>query len=251
MNDLSNKTVLITGATSGIGEACAFAFAEAGAQLILTGRTEERLLEISETLKGKYQILCSTLCFDITNRQETERFLVQALNEAKKIDILINNAGLARGLDKIHEGSVADWEEMIDTNIKGVLYATRLILPSMIKNNSGHVINLSSVAGHFVYPGGGVYCGTKHFLDCLTRGLKQELHGTRVRVTAVSPGAVKTNFSNTRFKGDSGRADAVYANMEHLTAKDIADVIMFCASRPEHININDLIITATDQFLAL
>lgn len=251
MKNLKNKNVLITGGTSGIGSACAYSFAEAGCNLIITGRNKEALDAVSSDIQEKHHVNCTTLYFDITDRQATEQNLSQALTDFKSIDILINNAGLAKGLTKIHEGSIEDWETVIDTNIKGVLYATRLILPSMVKNNSGHIINISSTAAHIVYPGGAVYCGSKHFIDCLSRGLKQELHGTRVRVTAISPGAVKTNFSNVRFNGDTERADAVYKDMEPLNAQDIAEIIMFCAGRPDHVNINDVIISATDQFLAL
>jgi 3-hydroxy acid dehydrogenase/malonic semialdehyde reductase len=242
------QTVLITGASGGIGEACAYAFASAGANLIITGRNEDSLQKVSSKARKISEANCEILCFDITDRQATEKSLREIKND---IDILINNAGLASGLDKIQDGQIDDWETMIDTNIKGVLYATRLILPSMVKKNSGHIFNLSSTAAHQVYPGGAVYCGTKHFVDCLTRGLKQELHGTNIRVTSISPGAVKTNFSNIRFKGDTKRADAVYDKMRHLTADDIAEIVIFCASRPSHVNINDIIISATDQFLAL
>lgn len=248
---MKNKTTLITGATSGIGEACAYYFAESGSNLILTGRNEDRLNELSKDISEKYSVFCKTLCFDITDLNATKNAFKNLIDTETKIDILINNAGLAKGLNKISESNFEDWEQMIETNIKGVLYATRLLLPSMIKNNAGHIINLSSTAGHLVYSGGNVYCGTKHFIDAITRGLKQELHGTRVRVSALSPGAVKTNFSNIRFNGDTKRADAVYANMEPMTANDIAEIALFIATRPEHVNINDVIVSATDQFLAL
>lgn len=251
MQTLSKKNIFITGASSGIGLACADNFAQRGCNLAITARSYNKLKIIANDLSEKYKIKCIYFEHDVRDNKSTAKIAEEALKQFGSFDILVNNAGLSRGLDKVQEGQTEDWDEVIDTNIKGALYMVRSLLPSMIKNNKGHIINLGSTAGHIVYPGGAVYCGTKHFIDALSRGLKQELHGTRVRVTSIDPGAVKTNFSNIRFKGDLERADNVYKNMQPLTAQDIAEIIVFCASRPEHVNINDIIITATDQNLPL
>ena len=244
MNRLEGKTVLITGATSGIGKACAEQFAESGAHLILTGRREERLQELSEDLSSKFGILISSACFDITDREACVSFVESIEGD---VDILINNAGLARGVDPVQSAEFEDWDAMIDTNVKGLLNLSRLITPKMIERNSGHIINLGSTAGHEAYPGGVVYCATKHAVKAITEATKKDLHGTRVRVSMVSPGLVETEFSNVRFKGDDNRADSVYKGIEPLTADDIAEIIVFTANRPDHVNIMDTIVMPVYQ----
>ncbi len=244
MNRLKGKTVLITGATSGIGKACAELFAESGCNLVLTGRREDRLTEISAYLKSTYKVDVSYNTFDIRELDKCKVFVDQ-LDE--DIDILINNAGLAIGVDSVQNGDFNDWNPMIDTNIKGLLAMTRLLTPNMVKRNTGHIINLGSTAGHEAYPGGVVYCATKHAVKAITEATKKDLHGTKVRVSMVSPGLVETEFSNVRFKGDDNRADSVYKGIEPLTAQDIAEIILFVANRPEHVNILDSIVLPVYQ----
>lgn len=245
MNRLKGKTALITGATSGIGKAIAEHLAELGCNLILTGRRSERLDELSEFLKGKYIITVSTSVFDIRNLDACKQFAES--NSSSSIDILVNNAGLARGVDTVQSGDFEDWDSMIDTNVKGLLAMTRLFLPQMIKRNSGHVINIGSTAGHEAYPGGVVYCATKHAVKAITESTKKDVHGTKIRVSMVSPGLVETEFSNVRFAGDNDRADSVYNGMEPLTAEDIAEIVIFVASRPDHVNILDSIVMPVAQ----
>ena len=244
MNRLEGKTVLITGATSGIGKACAEQFAEYGCNLILTGRREDRLRELSEELASTYGTSTTTACFDVRNRETCEAF-VSELDDP--IDILINNAGLAVGVDPVYSAEFDDWDTMIDTNVKGLLNMTRLISPKMKDRNSGHIINLSSTAGHEAYPGGAVYCATKHAVKAITESTKKDLHGSKVRVSMVSPGLVETEFSNIRFKGDDARADSVYKGIEPLVANDIAEIIVFMANRPGHVNIMDTIVMPVYQ----
>jgi len=244
MNRLKGKTVLITGATSGIGKACAELFAESGCNLVLTGRREDRLKEISTYLKSTYNVDVTYNSFDIRELDDCKEF-VDHLDV--DIDILINNAGLAIGVDSVQSGDFNDWNTMIDTNIKGLLTMTRLLTPNMVKRNSGHVINLGSTAGHESYPGGVVYCATKHAVKAITEATKKDLHGTKIRVSMVSPGLVETEFSNVRFKGDDDRADSVYKGIEPLTAQDIAEIILFVANRPEHVNILDSIVLPVYQ----
>lgn len=244
MNRLKGKTVLITGATSGIGKACAELFAESGCNLVLTGRREDRLKEISTYLKSTYNVDVTYNAFDIRELDDCKEFVDQLV---VAIDILINNAGLAIGVDSVQSGDFNDWNTMIDTNIKGLLTMTRLLTPNMVKRNSGHVINLGSTAGHESYPGGVVYCATKHAVKAITEATKKDLHGTKVRVSMVSPGLVETEFSNVRFKGDDDRADSVYKGIEPLTAQDIAEIIFFVANRPEHVNILDSIVLPVYQ----
>jgi 3-hydroxy acid dehydrogenase/malonic semialdehyde reductase len=244
---LQSKIALITGVTSGIGRATAYAFAEAGAALVLCARDERKLKELSADLREKYQSSIHEVILDVRSREMIQTALGELPAEFSQIDILVNNAGLARGLDKLHEGNPDEWEEMIDSNLKGLLFVSRAIIPGMVARQRGHIINIGSMAGHRVYLGGAVYCATKHAVDAITRGLKKDLEGTPLRVTAVDPGAVETNFSLTRFHGDQARADAVYKNIRPLRSEDIADVILFCATRPDHVNISDLMVVATDQ----
>ena len=241
-----NKIVLITGATSGIGLACARKFAENGDKVILTGRNARRLAEISEELKGK-GAEAITLAFDVRDRQAAEEALAQLPEAWQQIDVLVNNAGLALGLEPEYEGNPDDWETMIDTNIKGLLTMTRLVVPGMVARNSGHIINIGSVAGDAAYAGGNVYCATKAAVKALSDGLRIDVANTAVRVTNLKPGLVETNFSNIRFHGDSDRAANVYKGIKPLTGDDIADVAVYAANAPEHVQIAEVLILATHQ----
>jgi len=246
MTLLHNQIVLITGASSGIGAACAKAFAQAGAKLILAARRFDRLQQLAEELK-QFDAPTHLLQMDVCDRAQVETGLQSLPKEWASIEVLINNAGLSRGLDKLHEASLQDWEEMIDTNIKGLLYVTRLVVPDMVSRGRGHIINIGSIAGHQTYPGGAVYCATKAAVRSLTEGLKLDLLGTPVRVTAVDPGMVETEFSQVRFHGDRDRAGQVYRGMTPLSPNDVAEIVLFCATRPAHVNISDIIVLATDQ----
>lgn len=241
-----NKRVLITGATSGIGLACARKFAENGDRLILTGRNESRLAEIRKELTDK-GIDVLTLTFDVRNREQAEKCLCGLPVEWQQIDVLVNNAGLALGLEPEYEGSFDDWETMIDTNIKGLLTMTRLVVPGMVKRGQGHVINIGSVAGDAAYAGGNVYCATKAAVKALSDGLRIDVANTAVRVTNLKPGLVETNFSNVRFHGDTDRAAGVYKGIQPLTGDDIADVAVFAANAPAHVQIAEVLILATHQ----
>ena len=241
-----NKIVLITGATSGIGLACAKKFAENGDQLILTGRNEQRLGEIEKELAAKGAKV-KTLAFDVRDREKAEKSLGELPEEWREIDVLVNNAGLALGLEPEYEGSIDDWETMIDTNIKGLLLMTRLVVPGMVRRNRGHVINVGSVAGDAAYAGGNVYCATKAAVKAITDGLRIDVADTAIRVTNLKPGLVETNFSNTRFNGDHDRAAKVYTGIKPLIGEDIADVAVFAANAPEHVQIAEVLILATHQ----
>ncbi len=243
-NRLKDKLVLITGATSGIGRACAELFADAGAHLILTGRREKRLEELRLKLEKTHGTDVTLAVFDVRDRPACIDF-VNSLG--KPVDILINNAGLAVGKDPVDQGEFDDWDRMIDTNVKGLLNMTRLIAPLMKEENSGHIINVGSIAGHEAYPGGVVYCATKHAVHAITQSTKKDLHGTAIRVSEVSPGLVETEFSNVRFKGDDSLVESVYEGMEPLTALDIAEIILFTASRPPHVNIMDTVVFPVQQ----
>jgi NADP-dependent 3-hydroxy acid dehydrogenase YdfG len=241
-----NKVVLITGATSGIGLGCARKFAANGDRLILTGRNEQRLAEISDELTGKgSQVL--TLAFDVRDREAARKAVESLPTEWQQIDVLVNNAGLALGLEPEYEGNPDDWETMIDTNIKGLLTMTRLVVPGMVARNSGHIINIGSVAGDAAYAGGNVYCATKAAVKALSDGLRIDVANTAVRVTNLKPGLVETNFSNIRFHGDSDRAANVYKGIKPLTGDDIADVAVYAANAPEHVQIAEVLILATHQ----
>lgn len=240
------KTILITGATSGIGLACARKFAENGDRLILTGRNEQRLAEIKKELTEKgTEVL--TLAFDVRDREKAKKYIAELPAEWQTIDVLVNNAGLALGLEPEYEGSIDDWETMIDTNILGLLTMTRLIVPGMIERNSGHIINVGSVAGDAAYAGGNVYCATKAAVKALSDGLRIDVANTAVRVTNLKPGLVETNFSNIRFYGDTDRAANVYKGIKPLTGDDIADVAVFAANAPAHVQIAEVLILATHQ----
>lgn len=243
-NRLSGKWAVITGATSGIGHASAKIFAASKCNLILTGRRETRLDKIQNDLSTEFDIDVKVASFDIREQQECMNF-TDALTVP--VDILINNAGLAAGKDAVYDSDLDDWETMIDTNIKGLITMTRLISPQMRERNSGHIINVGSIAGHESYPGGSVYCGTKHAVKAFTEATKKDLHDTDVRVSMVSPGLVETEFSIVRFKGDEQRASEVYEEIEPLTGDDIAEIIHFMANRPPHVNIMDTVVFPVSQ----
>lgn len=241
-----NKIVLITGATSGIGLACARKFVENGDKLILTGRNEHRLTEIRQELEAKGSDVL-TLVFDVRDRENVKNSIVGLPAEWQTIDVLVNNAGLALGLEPEYEGDFNDWETMIDTNIKGLLTMTRLVVPGMVERNSGHIINVGSVAGDAAYAGGNVYCATKAAVKALSDGLRIDVANTAIRVTNLKPGLVETNFSNIRFHGDRNRATNVYKGIQPLTGDDIADVAVYAANAPAHVQIAEVLILATHQ----
>ena len=239
--------VLITGATSGIGKSTAQLFAKNGHDLIITGRREDRLKEIKTQLESDFKTKVTTLCFDIRKLSEVETAISTLSSENKKIDVLVNNAGLAAGLGPIQSGNIDHWERMIDTNLKGLLYISRAISNLMIENKKGHIINIGSIAGKEVYANGNVYCATKHAVDSLNKAMRIDLLPHKIKVTGVHPGAVDTEFSQVRFHGDQERAKKVYEGYEPLHAKDIAETIWFAVSRPAHVNINDMIIMPSAQ----
>jgi len=240
------KIAFITGATSGIGEACARKFADSNYDLILTGRNEGKLNTLTDELK-KMGADVLPLVFDVRNREDATKAVDGLTERWSKIDVLVNNAGLALGLDKEYEGNMDDWSTMIDTNIKGLLTMTRLIVPGMVKRNHGHVINIGSVAGDAAYAGGNVYCATKSAVKAITDGLRIDLVDTAVRVTNVKPGLVETNFSVIRFHGNKQTADNVYKGIQPLTGDDIADVVVYAANAPEHVQIAEVLVLATHQ----
>jgi 3-hydroxy acid dehydrogenase / malonic semialdehyde reductase len=247
MTTLKNKTVLITGATSGIGEACARYFAKEGARILMCARRGERLQDFAAKLQKSFSVEVHHFVLDIRHQEAVANAIKNLPKDWQVIDVLVNNAGLARGMDNFYEGEINDWDEMIDTNLKGLLYMTRQVLPGMVKRDSGHVINIGSVAGHDIYPKGDVYCATKHAVNAFTRALRLDLLGTKIRVTTVDPGLVETEFSIVRFKGDMEKAKNFYKGLTPLTADDVADAVLYCAAAPAHVNISELIIMPTDQ----
>ncbi len=246
-----SNTVVITGASSGIGAACAQVFAEVGANLVLAARRIDRLHEIAEHLCSTYDVNIRAVELDVRSREAVAGFVQTLEKDGIAVDILINNAGLARGLATVQEGDIDDWEAMIDTNIKGLLYLTRAVVPGMVARGSGHVINIGSVAGHETYPNGAVYCATKHAVAAINRGLAIDTLGTGIRVSSVDPGMVDTEFSVVRFHGDQERADSTYRGLTPLSAKDVADAVFFCATRPPHANVREMILMPTDQAAAV
>ncbi len=238
---------LITGATSGFGKATAIRFAEHGYNVIITGRREDRLNELEDYIKENFEVDVLTLCFDIRNREETINEINAIPHDWKDVTVLVNNAGLAAGLSSIQEGDIDDWETMIDTNLKGLLYVTRTVSPWMIKNNKGHIINIGSIAGKEVYPKGNVYCATKFAVDALSQAMRIDMLPHGIRVTAIHPGAAETEFSLVRYHGDAEKAKSVYAGYEPLIADDIADIAYFAASRPAHVVLNEIVVTPTAQ----
>jgi 3-hydroxy acid dehydrogenase / malonic semialdehyde reductase len=241
------KIVFITGATSGFGKACAYKFAANGYDLILNGRRDERLYELETELETRYNMACLVLPFDVQDRGQVIKAVESLPQDWRRIDVLINNAGLALGRDLFDEASLDDWNTMIDTNLKGLLYVTRAVLPYMIPQKGGHIINLGSIAGKEVYERGNVYCATKSAVDAISKGMRIDLLRHHIKVTAIHPGAAKTEFSQVRFKGDEVAARKVYEGYKPLTADDVANVIFYTATLPPHVCINDLVITSTQQ----
>lgn len=240
-----NKTALITGVTSGIGKACAYILSKNNYNLIITGRRNDRLQKIKLDLESTYSNQVTTLCFDVRNREET----ILALDSLtdKNIDILINNAGLAVGVSPIDNGQFEDWDRMIDTNVKGLLNVSKTVIPWLKNSKNGHIINIGSIAGKEVYPNGNIYCASKHAVDAISKAMRIDLVQYGIKVTNVAPGLVETEFSNVRFYGDDHKADQVYVGLDPLLPEDIAETIWFCASRPPHVNIADILILPTAQ----
>ncbi len=242
-----NKIVLITGASAGFGEATAREFARHSAKLILVARRADRLEKLATELQQKHGTVSLVLNLDLRDPASTAKSLAAIPDQWKMVDILVNNAGLSRGLGKLHEGSMEDWEEMIDVNIKGLLAVSRAVIPWMVERDSGHVINIGSIAGRDVYPGGNVYCATKYAVRALNRGMSIDLLGTNVRVSTVDPGLAETEFSLVRFRGDKERAAVPYQGVKALEAVDVAEAIVWTASRPAHVNVSELVIMPTAQ----
>lgn len=244
---LDNRIVFITGASAGIGAACAHAFAAEGARLLLAARRVERLTAMQADLRKVGAKAVHSFQLDVQNRSAVENSISALPEDWRAIDVLVNNAGLSRGLDKLWEGKTEDWEDMIDTNIKGLLWVTRAVVRGMVQRGRGHVVNLTSTAAELAYPGGNVYCGTKAAVRLINDGLRQDLMGTPVRVTSIAPGMVETEFSEVRFRGDKERAGKVYQNITPLTAEDVADAVVWATTRPAHVNIAHLLMTTIDQ----
>ncbi|MCB0451672.1 MAG: SDR family NAD(P)-dependent oxidoreductase [Aequorivita sp.] len=242
---MRNKTAFITGTTSGIGMATAKLFAKNGMRLILCGRREDRLKSLSEELSALTDV--HTLQFDVRNKEEVFAAVKSLPRQFSEIDILINNAGNAHGMDTIDEGNIDDWDSMLDINVKGLLYVSKAILPKMIERKMGHIINIGSTAGKEVYPKGNVYCASKHAVDAINQGMRIDLNGKGIKVGAINPGMVETEFSEVRFKGDTEKAEKVYQGFKPLKAEDIADIIWFAVTRPPHVNIADLTVMCLDQ----
>ena len=242
------KNVFITGATSGFGEAIARTLAKQNVKMIITGRTEAKLMQVAREIEATTQTKVLPLVFDVRDYDACVKAVNSIPENFRDVDVLVNNAGLAVELDPVHEGSIEDWERMIDTNIKGLLYITRLISPWMVERKQGHIINLGSTASHEVYYGGNVYCATKHAVNALTKGMRTDFLKYGIKVTQISPGACETNFSVVRFHGNKEKADKVYEGYDPLVAQDIADVVEFVLSRPPHVCLNEIIMTPTAQF---
>ena len=250
MISLKDKIVLITGASSGIGASCAQVFAQAGANLILTARRIDRLEALAQQLRGEFGISVYPVQLDVRDRDRVELVFQSLPPEWTDIEILINNAGLSRGMEKLHEGSIEDWEEMIDANLKGLLYVSRAIVPGLVSRGKGHIVNIGSIAGRHAYPGGNVYCASKAGVRAISQGLKLDLLGTPIRVSEIDPGLVETEFSVVRFHGDEERAKTVYDGLTPLTPDDVADVVFFCTTRPARVNISEVLLVPTDQATA-
>ncbi|MEC3878703.1 SDR family oxidoreductase [Parapedobacter sp. 10938] len=244
---MAKKTAFITGASAGIGEACARVFAREGYDLLLAARRIDRVETLSAKLTAAFGIKVHSLALDVRDVDEVFTSFNNLPEHWRQVDVLVNNAGLSQGLDPIHQGDIGDWDRMIDTNIKGLLYITRAVAPGMVARKQGHIINIGSIAGKEVYPNGNVYCATKHAVDALTKGMRIDLLDKHIKVTAIHPGMVETEFSEVRFKGDTERAAAVYDRIEPLLSEDIAEAVWFAASRPKHVNVNDMLIMPTMQ----
>ncbi|MGH2575674.1 MAG: SDR family NAD(P)-dependent oxidoreductase [Ignavibacteria bacterium] len=247
MQSLKDKIVFITGASSGIGLECAKLFAKEGVKLIIAARRVGRLKALSKELKKKFGTKCNILKLDVRDNSNVEKAIKSLTPGWKNIDVLVNNAGLSRGLDKLHEGKIQDWEEMIDTNIKGLLYVSKAVIPIMVKRNSGHVINIGSIAGHEVYPKGNVYCATKFAVDAITKGMRLDLNGTNIRVTTIDPGLVETEFSIVRHRGNKEKSKKIYEGVEALRPDDIADAVFYAATRRDGFTVAEMILFPTDQ----
>lgn len=247
MNSLKNKIVFVSGATSGIGKSCAYAFAKEGANLIINARRINLINEIGDDIRNKYGVKVYGFKMDVRNKDEVDHSIDSMPDEWKKVDILVNNAGLAVGFNKLQEDDPKNWEIMIDTNVKGLLYVTHKILPGMIERKSGHIINIGSIAGHIAYPKGAVYCATKHAVDAITNSLRMDTIDKGILVSTIDPGLVETNFSNIRFSGDTEKAKNVYKGLTPLNGDDIADAVVYCASRPPHVNIAQITMLAARQ----
>ena len=245
--DLKGKVVFITGASSGIGAATAFAFAAEGARLLLAARRAGKLAEVASIALERGAAAVHSVHLDVRSRIAVQRVIDELPEEWAEIDVLVNNAGLSRGLDKLYTGKIDDWEEMIDTNVKGLLYVSRAVVPGMVVRGRGHVVNLGSTAGELPYPNGAVYCGSKAAVRAINDGLRQDLLGTPVRVTTVDPGTVETDFSLVRFRGDHERAAKVYKGIAPLTPEDVAETIVWTVKRPAHVNIARVVMTSVDQ----
>ncbi len=245
------KTILVTGATSGFGKAIATRFASEENDVIITGRRIERLLELKIALEQKYSVEIHPLCFDVRKEEEVRKAVETLPERWRTIDVLVNNAGLAAGLGPVNEGLIDDWERMIDTNIKGLLYMTRHISPLMVARKTGHIINIGSIAGREVYPNGNVYCGTKFAVDAITKGTRIDLVTHNIKVTQIAPGAAETEFSLVRFNGDSERAATVYKGFTPLTGDDVAEVAYYVTTLPSHVNINDMVLMPAAQASAV
>jgi len=244
---LKDHNVFITGASSGIGRSCARAFAREGANLILAARRFDRVKSLASELVSEFGVNALPINLDVTNRKAVFDAVRSLSGEWQDIDILVNNAGKALGLDKSFETKIEHLEGMLETNVKGLLHVTSAIVPSMVARDKGHVVNIGSAAGHWVYPGGTVYCASKHAVKAINEGLKMDLHGTSVRVSSVDPGLVETEFSEVRFDGDTERAEKVYSDIDPLTPEDIADAVLWCTTRPAHVNISEILLMCTDQ----
>ncbi len=244
---LSGKIACITGASAGIGKACAESFATAGCNLILLARRLDRVEELGEILKSKYGIKYFVGQLDVSNREDVERFFKNLPKDFNEIDILVNNAGLGKGLGPLYENKIDDWEVMIDTNVKGLLYVSRAVIPGMVERDRGHIINIGSIAGRGTYPGGSVYTATKHAVNAITNSLRKDLTNTEIRVSTVDPGLTETEFSIVRFDGDKERAKKMYEGFQPLFAEDVAETILFVAARPPHVTISDIVIYPTAQ----
>ena len=247
MNRLAGKRVLITGASAGIGEACARRFAEQGSDLLLSARRLDRVEELAKALAEKHGVDARADALDVTDRDAVSRYVLEILEAGLLPDVLVNNAGKAKGLEKLHEGSLDHWDEMIDTNLRGLLYVTRGFLPHMVARDSGHVINIGSIAGRWVYPKGAVYNATKYGVRALTEAMNIDLLGTKIRVSSVDPGLTETEFSEVRFDGDADRAASVYAGTKPLAADDVADAVIYVANTPEHVDILNVVMMPTVQ----
>jgi len=247
VHSLKDKVVFITGASAGIGRSCARAFAAEGAKVLMCARRTDRLKAFAAELKEGFGVAVHHFGLDVRDQAAVNKAIGGLAKGWRSIDVLVNNAGLSRGLSKLHEGLLSDWEEMIDTNVKGLLYVSRAVIPGMVERGSGHIINIGSIAGYELYPGGNVYCATKFAVRALSKGLRLDLSGTPIRVTEVAPGMVETEFSLVRFHGDAGRAGQVYQGLTPLSPDDIADAVVWCATRPPHVNVSEVVVMPTAQ----